>query len=262
MAYLSPSLTLIIGAVKKAAVAVARDFNELEHLQTSVHNDGKFALRSYEKVKKTLCEELAKLKPNYAFVCESGDALPKSGNYFAINAIDGMSNFGHGNTRFAMSVAMVENNITMCAVIYNPITDEMFFAEKGAGAFKEGFRSHERLRVAGTKNIERALFSCGADTALVQKALQTSPNLNVNGSVALDLAYLAAGKTDIAVATNASLTSLAAGMLLVKEAGGYIAKIGQTDVRSEDLPKVLLGGSIIATNEALRQKAADLFAKV
>ena len=260
MAYLSPSLTLIIGAVKKAAVAMARDFNELEHLQTSVHNDGKFALRSYEKVKKTLYEELAKIKPNFAFIGESTDSLPASGNYFAVNAVDGLANFGHGNTRFAMSVAMVENNVVLCAVIYNPITDEMFFAEKGAGAFKEGFRSHERLRVAGNKNIERTLFACGADAGLVQKALSVSPNLNVSGSVALDLAYLAAGKIDIAVAIGASLTTLAAGMLLVKEAGGYIVAIGETDVRSEDLQKVLLGGDIIATNEALRQKAADLFA--
>jgi myo-inositol-1(or 4)-monophosphatase len=148
----------------------------------------------------------------------------------------------------------------VCAAVYNPITDEMFFAEKGAGAFKEGFRSHERLRVAGTKNIERALFGCGADMVLAQKALQTSPNLNVSGCVALDLAYLAAGKLDIAVAQNASLTSLAAGLLLVKEAGGYVTAIGQADVRSEDLQKVLFDGNIIATNEALRQKAADLFA--
>lgn len=260
MAYLSPSLTLIVGAVKKAAVAMGRDFNELEHLQTSVHNDGKFALRSYEKIKKTLHEELLKFKPNYAFVAETSDALPASGNYFAVNAVDGLTNFGHGNTRFAMSVAMVENNVVLCAVIYNPITDEMFFAEKGAGAFKEGFRSHERLRVAGNKNIERALFGVGAEVNLVQKALSVSASLNVSGCVALDLAYLAAGKLDVAVAQNAPLTSLAAGMLLVKEAGGYIVAIGETDVRTENLEKVLLEGNIIATNEALRQKAADLFA--
>lgn len=259
MAYISPSLTLMTGAAKKAAVALARDFNELEHLQTSVHNDGKFALHSYEKAKKILQEELLKLKPNYAFVAEKTDSLPASGNYFAVNTIDGLSNFAHGNTRFAMSIAMVENNVISAAVVYNPITDEMFFAEKGAGAFKEGFRNHERLRVAKSKNIEYALFGCSADSLLLQKTLQTSANLNVSGSTALDLAYLAAGKLDVVAATNMSLQSLAAGILLVKEAGGYIIAMGETDVRTEDLSKVLISGKIIACNEALRQKSADLY---
>lgn len=260
MAYLSPRLTLIIGAVKKAAVALARDFNELEHLQTSVHNDGKFAMRSYEKVKKTLVEELAKVKTDFAFVCESADKVPANGNYFAINAIDGLANFAHGNKRFAMAVALVENGVVTGAVVYNPISDEMFFAEKGTGAFKEGFRSHERLRVAGNKNIENALFGAAADIELVQRALQTSPKLNVSGCVALDMAYLAAGKLDVAVAKNVPQNALAAGLLLVKEAGGYVVAMGETDVRTEDLSKVLAGGDVIATNEALRQKAANIFA--
>jgi len=260
MAYLSPSLTLLIAAVKKASTAVARDFNELEHLQTSVHNNATFAERSAEKAKTILREELAKLKPNYAFVASASDSLPQNGNYFAVCAIDGIENFTHGNNKFALSVAMITENVITAAVVYNPILDEMFFAEKGNGAFKEGFRSHERLRVAGTKTAQNALLNCTANADLLQKAMNLSSNVRISGSVATDLAYLAAGKTDAVIAAEVPTNVLAAGMLLVKEAGGYIVSIGQTDVRSEDLNKVLLEGNIIAANEALRQKIADITA--
>ena len=260
MAYLSPTLTLLIAAVKKASTAVARDFNELEHLQSSVHGNSGFASRSVEKAKNILREELAKLKPNYAFISDAADSLPANGNYFAVCAIDGIANFMHGNNKFALSVAMVSENAVVAAVVYNPIADEMFFAEKGTGAFKEGFRSHERLRVAGTKNISGALLNCTADADILHKAFALSTNVRISGVTALDLAYVAAGKTDAVIATAVPTNALAAGLLLVKEAGGYIVEIGQTDVRSEDLGKVLTGGNLIATNEALRQKIAETMA--
>ncbi len=260
MAYLSASLSVMINAVKKAAVGIARDFNELEHLQTSVHNDGGFARRSYEKAKNVLREELLKIKPQYAFITEKGDSTPAHGNYFTINAIDGLANFAHGNNRFAMSIAMVENNTIIAAVVYNPLTDELFFAEKGTGAFKEGFRSHERLRVAGRKNIDQALFACNADLPVLQKILGVSEQLNLSGCPSLDMAYLAAGKLDVVAATNVPLHTLAAGILLIKEAGGYIVTMGETDVRTENLSQILVTGRFVATNENLRQKAADLLA--
>lgn len=261
MPYISPALTAIANAAKKASVALTRDFNELEHLQSSVHNDGSFAQRSYDKVEKILREELAKLKPTYAFISKKGGTIPASGNYFLVEPIDGMANFAHGNGHFALSVAMVENNVIVDAVIYNPVYDELFFAEKGCGAFKEGFRSHERLRVSGCKNPQRTLIGCNADVQIMQKALSLSENVTVKGSVALDLAYAAAGKLDIVISANNPAYTLAAGMLLVKEAGGYIFAIGETDIRTENLNNVLFGGNIIATNEALRQKTAEAAAK-
>ena len=261
MAYLSPTLTLLIAAVKKASVAVARDFNELEHLQSSVRNTAAFAARSAEKAAAILREECAKCKPNFGFVADSADSLPSSGNYFAVCPIDGFENFTHGNNKFALSLAMVENNTVTAAIVYNPISDEMFFAEKGSGAFKEGFRSHERLRVAGSKNAETALLGCSADATTAAKAFKLSPNTRISGATAVDLAYVAAGKLDAVITENAPTIAVAAGILLVKEAGGYIVNVGETDVRSEDLVKALLGGKIIATNEALRQKIADNMAK-
>lgn len=261
MAYISPALTAIAAAAKKAAIAMSRDFNELEHLQSSVHGDGMFAVRSYDKAERIIKEELAKLKPTYPVVCKKADSLPADGNCFLVAPIDGFANFSHGNGCFAISIAMMENNTVIDAVIYNPVFDELFFAEKGCGAFKEGFRNHERIRVAGNKNIARALIGCDAEINNLQKALELSKTTTVKGAVALDLAYLAAGKLDVVISSEAPSWTIAAGMLLVKEAGGYIFTIGETDVRSENLPKVLFGGNLFATNEYLRQKVADMMAK-
>lgn len=260
MPYISPSLTAIASAVKRAAIAVTRDFNELEHLQSSINNDGIFASRSAEKVEKTLKEELAKSKP-YPIVSKTTDAIPADGNYFLATSIDGYANFAHGNANFAISVALVENNTIVDAVIYSPIYDELFFAEKGCGAFKEGFRNHERLRVAGCKQPNRSLIAINADVENLQKALTLSSNITIKGSVALDLAYLASGKLDIVISSKNAPAKIAAGILLIKESGGYIFSIGDKDIRSEDLNKVLFSGEIVATNEALRQKVAETMAK-
>ena len=259
MAYISPVLSAISGAVKKASVALTRDFNELEHLQNSVHGDNGFAARSLQKVSGVLQNELAKFKPDYAFIISSQGTIPANGNCFLISPIDGYANFAHGNAGFSISVAMMENHVASACVVFAPIYDEMFFAERGNGAFKEGFRNLERIRVASQKQPEKALI--GANSDVFAKALQISKNVLVSGSVAHDLAYVAAGKLDAVVAQNVAPAELAAGMLLVKEAGGYIFSLGQTDVRSEDLHKVLFGGSILATNEALKQKIADKMAK-
>ena len=260
MAFFSIALTNIIGAVKKAAGALTRDFNELEHLQNNARGNDSFALHSYEKVFNLLHKELTKYKP-YNIVDKANSVIPASGNYFAIAPINGFANFAHGNGNFAISVALIENNNLIDAVIYNPIYDELFFAEKGSGAFKEGFRNHERLRVAGVKNIDKALLACNADINVLQKAVELSPNVSINGSVALSLAYVAAGKLDAVIANKSYFAELAAGILLVKEAGGYVFSYGQTDIRSEDLNRVLQSGSIVATNEALKQKLASEMAK-
>lgn len=261
MVYISPMLSAMCSAAKKASVALTRDFNELEHLQNSVHKDNMFAVRSYEKVEKTIKEELGKFKPDYAVICKKADEIPANSPYFVLSPIDGFANFAHGNASFAISLALIENNGVVDAVVYSPISDEMFFAEKGCGAFKEGFRSHERLRVAGTKDTEKAVISCSSQADLLQKVLSLSSNLLVTGSASLDLAHLAAGKSDVAVLSNVSVMNLAAGLLLVKESGGYVVELGETDVRSENLEKVLAKGGLIASNENLRQKVANTMAK-
>lgn len=261
MAYISPVLTLIVNAVKKASNSLTRDFNELEHLQNSVHADSSFAIRSYEKAAATLTEELAKAKPGYVVINSDKQSIPASGNCFLVSPIDGFVNFAHANSQFAVSVALIENNVPVDAVVYNPINDEMFFAEKGCGAFKEGFRNSERLRVAGYKNAEKGVYAINSAVEDVAKLFAVSSNIRISATTALDMAYLAAGKLDAVVAGNSSSVAVAAGMLLVKEAGGYIIALGETDVRSEDLAQVLISGNLLATNEALRQKIAVAMAK-
>jgi myo-inositol-1(or 4)-monophosphatase len=261
MPYISPTLTLMVGAVKKVTAALTRDFNEIEHLQTSVHYDGSFAVRSHEKAVRILGEELSKIKGGYPVVMSAKDAVPASGSYFAVSPLNGFANFAHGNAQFAVSVALVENNVVTDAVVYSPVSDELFFAEKGCGAFKEGFRNHERLRVAATKSADKAIILCNATHKALDSALSLSANVRVSGAVALDLAHLAAGKADAVIADDCEHSALSAGILLVKESGGYVFAIGQQDVRSENLSKAMLGGSIFATNEALRQKIADATAK-
>lgn len=261
MAYFSAILTVIISAVKKSATAMARDFNELEHLQNSQRSDNMFAMRSVEKVTKTLKEELSKAKAGFKVIDAQKEPVLAAGNYFLINAADGYANFAHGNGAFAICVAMVENNAVVDAVVYNPVTDELFFAEKGCGAFKEGFRNHERLRIAGAKNIDNALIYCNVDETVLQSVLNISKNIRISGAASLDLAYVAAAKADAVIAQNVDVASIAAGLLLVKESGGYVFAIGDKDIRSEDLQKVMFGGNIVATNEALRQKLANTLVK-
>ena len=239
---------------------MARDFNELEHLQNGVHGDSSYALRALERTERILKEELSKIKPEYPIIAKDSEAIPASGNYFLIAPIDGFANFAHANNNFAISVALVEKNLIVGGVVYNPISDEMFFAERGNGAFKEGFRNQERLRVAGNKYTEKALLSCNADISLLPKVCKISNNVIISGTVALDLAHMAAGKTDVVFAANCTPATIAAGVLLVKEAGGYVFALGETDTRSENLNKALFGGNIFATNEALKQKIAELIA--
>ncbi len=260
MAYISPILTAMANAAKKAAMPLLRDFNELEHLQNSLRNDGSFAMRSSLRAEKILREELAKFRSSYAVVMGQKDAIPATGHYFLVSAIDGYANFAHGNSSFAVSIAMLENGVVVDAVVYSPVYDEMYFAEKGNGAFKEGYRNLERIRIASQKNIENALFKINADSELMQKIASISKNILISGSVSLDLAHVAAGKADVVVSSQATASEIAAGMLIVKEAGGYIFGLKQEDVRSENLQKVLFSGEIVATNEALREKTASLLA--
>ena len=263
MSYLSPNLTNLIAAVKKAAASLARDFTEIENLQSSVKDYRNFVMNGYNKADRTLRTELSKMRPNFAFA-EDGKPRPQGG-YFVVSTISGMTNFVHAIPYFSVSVAMCENNTTLAAVIYNPVSDELFFAEKGKGAFKEGFRSHERLRVSARAELEGALIavkSVAQDVELsakiVNNTLKFCHDVRASGAVALDLAYVAAGKLDGVIAPATMQASMAAGILLVKEAGGMILDMEQEDTRTEDLPKVLNSGNLMASSFNLSQKIAKI----
>lgn len=264
MAYISPMLTNIVTAVKKASVNLNRDFSEIEHLQNSVKGSLDFTKIAFDKIEKGLKIELAKTLPQIP-VMLINDKKPKEGMFLSVSAIEGLPNFAHGNPDFAISCALMNEQVVLAGVIYNPARDELFFAEKGKGAFKEGFRSHERLRVAAKQELDGALIAvqpslndAELSAKLINNALALCHDVRANGSVALDLAYVAAGKLDAVIAPEASLASIAAGILLVKEAGGIILDMAQKDTRTEDLPMVLNSGNLVAVSFNLSQKIAKI----
>lgn len=263
MSYISPNLTLLISAVKKAANALNRDFSEIERLQSSVKNHKEFVVSAYGKTERALRAELGKIRPDYAVITDNTSA---KGSCFLVAPIDGLSNFAHGVPHFAVSVAVCENNVITSAVVYNPANDELFFAEKGKGAYKEGFRNHERLRVSSRKDLSDALVATqvnykkelGDYLALHNKIVAAADNVRVLGAVSLDLAYVASGKFDAAISLANPLNGFAAGILLVKEAGGYIFDINQKDVRSESLSEVMDSGNLVAVNSELSKRVFEI----
>lgn len=264
MAYISPMLTNIVTAVKKASVNLNRDFSEIEHLQNSVKGSLDFTKIAFDKIEKGLKNELAKTLPQIP-VALINDKTPKEGMFLSVSGIEGLANFAHGNPEFAISCALMNGQTVLAGVVYNPARDELFFAEKGKGAFKEGFRSHERLRVAAKQELDGALIAVkpsANDTEfsakLINNALALCHDVRVSGSVALDLAYVAAGKLDAIIAPESSLASISAGILLVKEAGGMALDIAQKDTRTEDLPTVFNSGNLIAVSFNLSQKIAKI----
>ena len=265
MAYISPLLTAVVDAVKKSSSALDRDFAELEKLQNSVRSIKGFVFNSYTRAEQNLKTELSKIRADIP-VFTTADKI-NGASYFAVSPIEGLINFAHGNADFAVSVALIENDEIICAVIYNPARDETFFAQAGMGAFKEGYRNHERLRVSSAKEIEAALVvstsNFSKDSAPVCKIhtniLKKTGNLRISGSVALDLAYLAGGKFDALISLNNHFASIAAGILMLKESGGSIRALEQKDIRVEDIAEIKKTGDLVASNFNLNQKIFDIF---
>ena len=265
MHYISPLLTNIADATKKSAFMLDRDFAELEQLQNSVNSIKTFVMNAYSKVEQNLKTELQKIRPDIPVFTPSSKVVGQS--YFAISPIEGLINFAHGNADFAVSVALVENDKIVCGVIYNPARDEMFFAAAGKGAFKEGARNHERLRVSSVKDVASALIvstsSYEDNSAIVSdiyaRVLKKTGNLRISGCVALDLAYVAGGKYDGLISTNNHICSIAAGILMLKEAGGSVRSTHPKDVRLEDIKEIFDSGSLIGTNFNLNQKIFEIF---
>lgn len=264
MSYLSPLLTSVVNAVKKSAASLDRDFNELEKLQNSIRGNKSFVFNAYSHVETVLKTELARIRPDLP-IYTPNDQISASA-FFAISPIEGLVNFAHGNPDFAVSAALVEGQTIICSVVYNPARDETFFAEKGKGTFKEGYRNHERQRVSAHKELNGAVISSTSsfkDTAEELSRLHTqimnkTGNLRISGCIAQDLAYLAGGKFDASMSLNNHACSIAAGILLVKEAGGIIRVLADKDSRAEELSTVFKTGNLIAANFNLNQKVFEI----
>lgn len=249
MSYISTNLNLLITIVKKASTGLSRDFSEIEQLQSSIKGHEEFTRAAIERTSKILRNELQKSRPQCA-VISKGEKAPNA-PYFLISPLDGAINFMHGIPYFSVSIAEVISGNVVASVIYNPATSDMYFAEKGNGAFKEGYRNHERLRVSARKDL---LKSVVAAKGLEDKVAA----IREFGAVSLDLANVAAGKFDGVISKDNDSADIAAGLLLVQEAGGRVLTIGQKDIRTSDIGSVMVSGNIIAANEDLAKKLFDL----
>ena len=208
----------MIKACEKASKILIRDFGEIEKLQVSKKGPSDFVTNSDIKVEKIIIEELKKARPHYSIVSEeNGVQLRKDkNNTWIIDPIDGTINFLHGIPHFAISIALKTKNEIISGIIFDPIKDEMFFAEKDGGAYF----NNQRIRVSKKNKLNECLFVFGGNIEQDSDLL-----LRKSGCAALDMAYVAAGRYDGYFQQNINLWDIAAGIVLVKEAGGVINEI-------------------------------------
>ncbi len=212
---ISPNLNIMIKACEKASKIITRDFGEIENLQVAKKGPRDFVTKTDKRVEEILIDELAKSKKNYSFLTEeSGNIINNDKDKrWIIDPIDGTTNFLHGIPHFAISIALEIDNEIKSALVHDPIKNEMFFAEKNNGAF---FNNH-RVRVSNKSDIEDCLFSSDQDGL---KIIYPSLNMRSTGCTALDLAYVGSGRLDGFFHNKINLWDIAAGILIVTEAGG------------------------------------------
>ena len=223
MQSISPHLNIMIKASEKASKVLIRDFGEVEKLQVSNKGPADFVTNADLKAEKIIIEELKRAKPNYSILSEEkGLEINKDSKTWVIDPIDGTINFLHGIPHFAISIALKDNNEIIAGIIYDPIKDEMFYAEKNNGAFF----NNQRIRVSKKNNISECLFVTGGKIDNNYDFL-----FRKSGSAALDLAYVAAGRYDGYFQKKLKLWDIAAGIIILKEAGGLINEINVSNTK-------------------------------
>lgn len=252
MAYRSALLNVMTAAAQKAARGLVRDLGELEHLQVSRKGPADFVSKADRKAESVLQRELTKARPAYGLLMEESGTVvgTDTSNRWVIDPLDGTTNFLHGIPHFCISIALERDGDPFAGVIYSPIHDEMFVAEKGLGAFMNG----RRLRVSARRRIDDAIFATGIpfkgipDHDLFMRQLEAvmaiSAGVRRFGSAALDLAYVAAGRYDGYWENGLNPWDVAAGIVLVREAGGFVSDISGGN-------RMLAGGGIVAVNSEL-----------
>ncbi|MDA8764384.1 inositol monophosphatase [Candidatus Pelagibacter bacterium] len=258
----SPQINLITRACMKASRPLIRDFGELENLQVSSKGPGDFVSSADKRTEKTIIEELQKAHPEYGIITEETGIINKSNikNRWIIDPIDGTMNFLNGIPQFAISIAYEEDNEIICGVIFNPITNEMFCAEKGNGAYL----NNSRIRVSNKKKLKDALLVTGGPKGaskiknkIYSEYINVSNNVsNVRkfGSAALDMAYVACGRFDGYWQRELNYWDIAAGVIILREAGGFI------DFFEDDL-SYPLKKNVLASNSNIHQELKELINK-
>ena len=251
----SPLITVMVAAAQKAARGLVRDFGEVEQLQVSRKGPADFVSASDRQVEDTLFKELRKARPTFGFLMEERGVIEGTdqSNRWIIDPLDGTSNFLHGIPQFAISIALERDSDVFAGVVYSPVTDELFWAEKGAGAYLNG----RRLRVSGRKDPSECIFATGIpfkgtgehEPFLKQlgAVMAVSAGVRRMGAASLDLAYVAAGRFDGFWESGLSYWDMAAGVVLVREAGGFVCDMTGGRRWSET-------GGIIAANPAINDE--------
>jgi myo-inositol-1(or 4)-monophosphatase len=266
MASHSGIMTVIERAARKAAPRLRRDFNEVQQLQVSRKGPADFVSQADQRAEQTIFEELSHARPDWGFLMEERGEILGDPNKprFIVDPLDGTSNFLHGIPHFCISIAVEEampngkREITT-ALVYQPLTDESFWAEKGRGAWL----TDQRLRVSSRRDLSESLIATGipflghgdfAQWSRIFGAVAPEvAGIRRNGAAALDLAWLAAGRFDGFWESDLKFWDVAAGMLLVKEAGGFV-----TDFRGGDKP--VERNEFLAANDALHSRLHKLVA--
>lgn len=257
MALRSANLVVMTKAAEKAGKALLRDFGEVEQLQVSNKGPADFVSNADTKSEKIIRDELSRARPAFGFMAEeSTTTKPDTEFYWIIDPLDGTTNFLHGIPHWAVSIGLAKGDQIVAGVVYEPIRDEMFWCEKGAGAFLNA----NRLRVSGREKFENSLIATGipfkgCESPSFMNELQAiAPKvagIRRMGAASLDMAYVAAGRYEAYWERNVQPWDVAAGMVMVMEAGGSVSPFikGKNPV---------FDGAILATNQRLHKPLCDL----
>ena len=252
MAYISPALNVMVAAARKAGRPLIRDFGELENLQISMKGPADFVTTADKRTERILIEELSKARPGYGFLGEEGGVVEGKDktHRFIIDPIDGTLNFMHGIPQFAISIALEREGHLVSGVVYNPVTDDLFTAEKGHGAY----HNDKRMRVAARKELGPSVIATGLPfmgkdgharaLAEMGAVMDVTAGIRRMGAASLDLAYVAAGRFDGFWEHGLQPWDMAAGIVLLKEAGGVI-----TDMIGGE--QMMANGAVVCANEHL-----------
>ncbi|WP_432344909.1 inositol monophosphatase family protein [Shinella yambaruensis] len=255
----SALLNVMVQAAFKAGKSLARDFGEVQNLQVSLKGPGDYVSQADRKAEKLIREELMKARPTYGFLGEESDEIigTDGAHRWIVDPLDGTTNFLHGIPCFAISIALERNGEIVAAVVLNPATDELFTAERGGGAFL----NDRRLRVAARKNLSDAVIGCGVPhlgrgnhgkfLIELRHVMGEVSGMRRLGSASLDLAYVAAGRFDGFWERDLAPWDLAAGILLIREAGGYA-----TDLAGGSA--MLDTGTVVAGNEYIHKALSEV----
>ena len=267
MAAISGIITVMERAARKAGTKLRRDFGEIEHLQVSQKGPADFVSKADQAAERTLYDELGRDRPGWGFVLEEGGVIEGDPNKprFIIDPLDGTSNFLHGIPHFAISIAVQEPRAdgtwgdVVAGLVYQPVTDESYWAERGRGAW----RHDQRLRVSARRDLADALIATGIPffghgdmpqwTRIFGAIAPEVAGIRRFGAASLDLAWVAAGRFDGFWESNLKPWDVAAGMLLVKEAGGFVS-----DFRGGE--RAMERAEFLAANDALHSRLHKLVA--